>query len=69
MKKKTAKATENLTDMAVELRELEGEIKSLQHNSKLTNDAALWNQAETLKQKYFVLETLYQAAKQNGQVT
>ena len=67
--KKTAKATENLTDMAVELRELEGEIKSLQHNSKLTNDAALWNQAETLKQKYFVLETLYQAAKQNEEAS
>ena len=67
--KKTANAAENLNNMATELRELAGEIKSLQHNSKLTNDAALWNQAETLKQKYFALETLYQAAKQNEEAT
>ena len=55
--------------MAAELRELAGEIKSLQHNSKLTNDAGLWDQAETLKQKYFSLETLYQDAKQNEEAS
>ncbi|QTR55488.1 RepB family plasmid replication initiator protein [Thiothrix unzii] len=67
--KQTVHAAEKLNKMAAELRELAGEIKSLQHNSKLTHDAALWNQAETLKQKYFALETLYQAAKQNEEVT
>ncbi len=67
--KKTANAIENLNNMAAELRELAGEIKSLQHNSKLTNDATLWNQAETLKQKYFALENIYQAAKQNEEAT
>lgn len=67
--KKTANAAENLNNMAAELRELAGEIKSLQHNSKLTNDATLWNQAETLKQKYFALENIYQAAKQNEEAS
>ena len=67
--KKTANAAKNLNNMEAELRELAGEIKSLQYNSKLTNDATLWNQAETLKQKYFALETLYQAAKQNEEAT
>ena len=67
--KKTANAVENLNNMAAELRELAGEIKSLQHNSKLTNDATLWNQAETLKQKYFALENIYQAAKQNEEAS
>jgi plasmid replication initiation protein len=67
--KKTANAVKNLNNMEAELRELAGEIKSLQYKSKLTNDATLWNQAETLKQKYFALETLYQAAKQNEEAT
>ena len=67
--KKTANAVKNLKNMEAELRELAGEIKSLQYKSKLTNDATLWNQAETLKQKYFALETLYQAAKQNEEAT
>ena len=67
--KKTANAAENSNNMAAELRELADEIKSLQRNSKLTNDATLWNQAEMLKQRYFELETLYQAAKQNEEAT
>lgn len=67
--KKTANAAENSNNMAAELRELADEIKSLQRNSKLTNDATLWNQAETLKQKYFALENIYQAAKQNEEAT
>lgn len=62
-RKNTASAAENSNKIAAELRELAGEIKSLQHNSKLTNDAALWSQAETLKQKYFALEALYHATK------
>lgn len=67
--KKTANAAKNLNNMEAELRKLAGDIKSLQQNSKLTNDATLWNQAETLKQKYFALETLYKAAKQNEEET
>lgn len=67
--KRTAYTAVNLNNMAAELRELAGEIKSLQHNSKLTNDAGLWDQAETLKQKYFSLETLYQDAKQNEEAS
>jgi plasmid replication initiation protein len=67
--KQATTAAEKLNKMAAELRELASEIKSLQHNSKLTNDAILWSQAETLKQKYFALETLYQAAKQTEEAT
>jgi plasmid replication initiation protein len=67
--KQATTAAEKLNKMAAELCELASEIKSLQYNSKLTNDATLWSQAETLKQKYFALETLYQAAKQTEEAT
>ena len=61
--KQTTNAAEELNKMAAELRELNAEIQSLQNNSKLTNDKALWDQAEILKPKYFTLEKLYKAAK------
>jgi plasmid replication initiation protein len=67
--KQTTNAAEELNKMAAELRELNAEIQSLQNNSKLTNDKALWDQAEILKPKYFTLEKLYKAAKAEQEAT